>query len=51
MDTLYVVEGVDPQGREFRGLYTEEDARYLNGINCLNKVLDRKTLTVIQFTH
>ena len=50
-DTLYVVTGIDPQGREFCGLYTEDDARYLSGINCLNKVLDRTTGAVIQFTH
>ena len=50
-DTLYIVTGIDPQGRIFRGLYPEQDARYLAGINHLNKVLDRATGAVIQFTH
>jgi hypothetical protein len=39
---MYIVEGVDPQGRTFRGIYNEEDARYLVASNCLNKILDEK---------
>lgn len=38
-----VVEGVDPAGRKFRGLYTEADARYLVESNRLNKIVEIKS--------
>lgn len=51
MSKLYIVRGVDPTGRRFSGLYTEQDARYLATISRLNRVIDRDTQAVIQFTY
>mgnify|MGYP003354038106 CR=1 FL=1 len=45
----YLVTGVDPTGREFRGLYNREDARYLARSSRLNKVMDMTTKTMIEF--
>ena len=47
----YIVQGVDMYGRKFAGLYTEADARSLAIANRLNKVIDRVTQRVINFTH
>jgi hypothetical protein len=38
-ERMYIVEGVDPQGRTFRGIYNEQDARYLVASNRLNKII------------
>ena len=48
---LFIVHGVDPSGRRFAGLYTEQDARYLNQLDpCLNKVFERSMGRVVNFT-
>jgi hypothetical protein len=47
----YIVQGVDMYGRKFAGLYTEADARSLAIADRLNKVIDRATQRVINFTH
>ena len=38
-EMLYIVEGVDPAGRKFRGLYNKEDAEYLANSDRLNRIL------------
>jgi hypothetical protein len=38
-ELLYIVEGVDPSGRKFAGVYTKADADYLVASDCLNKVI------------
>ena len=49
---LFIVTGVDPYGRKFAGVYTEQDARYLQQSDPrLNKVYDYATKRVIQFTN
>jgi hypothetical protein len=43
------VEGVDPSGRKFAGVYSKSDADYLVASDCLNKVIgtriSRDTIT------
>jgi hypothetical protein len=47
---LFIVHGVDPSGRKFAGLYTEQDARYLNQLDPrLNKVFERSTGRMVNF--
>lgn len=47
--SLYIVEGIDPAGRKFRGLYSKEDAIALHKSNPrLNIIIDRETLQVVQ---
>ena len=41
---MYVVQGVDPQGRKFCGLYTKSEAEYLVATDSLNKIIDIKTV-------
>ena len=43
MSNLYVVEGVDPAGRKFRGVYTQAEAEYLVDTDCLNKIVEIKS--------
>jgi len=50
-ELLYIVEGVDPSGRKFAGLYTEHDAKDLAMASRLNVVRDRVTKDMIQFNH
>jgi hypothetical protein len=38
-ELLYIVQGVDPSGRKFAGVYTKADADYLVASDCLNKVI------------
>jgi hypothetical protein len=38
-ELLYIVEGVDPSGRKFAGVYSKSDADYLVANDCLNKVI------------
>jgi hypothetical protein len=38
-ELLYIVEGVDPSGRKFAGVYSKSDADYLVASDCLNKVI------------
>lgn len=46
---LYIVQGIDPAGRKFRGLYSKEDAIALHKSNPrLNIIIDRETLQVVQ---
>jgi hypothetical protein len=39
---LYIVQGVDNQGRKFSGVYTAEDAAYLVATNRLNRIIGTK---------
>jgi len=50
-ELLYIVEGVDPSGRKFAGLYNIEEARDLARASRLNIVRDRYTHAVIQSTN
>jgi hypothetical protein len=38
-ESLYVVQGVDPTGRKFSGIYTKEDADYLLAADRLNRLV------------
>ena len=42
-ELLYIVEGVDPSGRKFRGLYNKADAEYLAASHCLNRIVGTVT--------
>jgi hypothetical protein len=42
-ELLYIVEGVDPSGRKFAGVYSKADADYLVASDCLNKVIGTRT--------
>lgn len=48
---LYIVQGVDHNGRKFAGLYTIEEARDLASASRLNVVRDRYTHAVIHLTN
>lgn len=41
-EMLYIVEGVDPTGRKFAGLYTKAEAEYLVQSNRLNRIIGTK---------
>jgi len=41
-ELLYIVEGIDPSGRKFRGLYSKEDAEYLAASHRLNRIVGTK---------
>lgn len=43
-ELLYIVEGVDPSGRKFAGVYSKTDADYLVASDCLNKVIGTRTI-------
>lgn len=47
-ERMYIVEGVDPTGNTFRGIYDEETAKYLVAADCLNKILDESNLQVVK---
>jgi len=47
---LFIIEGIDQAGRKFRGIYSEQDARYLASVDCLNKVYSRSTGVMVYFT-
>lgn len=50
-ENLFIVHGVDPYGRKFAGVYTEQDARYLQQADPrLNKVVHKATGVVVNFT-
>ena len=38
-ELLFIVEGIDPAGRKFRGLYPKSDAEYLAASNRLNRII------------
>jgi hypothetical protein len=38
-EMLYIIEGVDSQGRRFSGVYNKEDADYLLASDCLNRLV------------
>ena len=42
-EMLYIVEGIDPSGRKFTGLYNKEDAEYLVQSNRLNRIIGTRT--------
>lgn len=48
MTEMYIVKGIDPQGRAFHGKYNREDAMYL--ANCLNNIVYNLNGDVICFT-
>ena len=50
-ELLYIVEGVDPSGRKFAGLYNIEEARDLASASRLNVVRERYTHAVIHLTN
>jgi hypothetical protein len=43
-ELLYIVEGVDPSGRKFAGLYTKADADYLVASDRLNRVIGTRII-------
>jgi len=47
--SLYVVEGIDPAGRKFRGLYSEQDALELQASNPrLNIIIAKREQRVVK---
>jgi hypothetical protein len=47
--SLYIVEGIDPAGRKFRGLYSEQDALELQASNPrLNIIIAKREQRVVK---
>jgi hypothetical protein len=42
-ELLYIVEGVDPSGRKFAGVYPKSDADYLVASDRLNRIIGTLT--------